>query len=57
MSISSKDLHTVEVKIRLAKRQAEALFAQATALDIPPAVLARHYIDRGLKERLTQCAA
>lgn len=48
MSIGSKDLHEVEVKVRLTEKQARLLEALADYHDIPRAVIARKLIHEGI---------
>jgi hypothetical protein len=50
MSIGSKDLHDVEVKIRLNARQAEKLDQAAALFDIPRAVLIRMVWERAAEQ-------
>lgn len=44
----SKDLHDVEIKIRLTERQAKMLEAISEFYDIPKAVVARKIIHQGM---------
>lgn len=48
----TKDLHDVEVKVRLTEGQAQTLRQLAAAFDIPPAVIARSLIDKGMEAAL-----
>lgn len=48
MSIGSKDLHEIEVKVRLTEKQARLLEALADYHDIPRAVIARKLIHEGI---------
>lgn len=46
--ISSKDLHEIEVKVRLTEKQARLLEALSDYHDIPRAVIARKFINDGI---------
>lgn len=50
MSVSSKDLHEHEIKIRLNARQAEKLDQAAALFDVPRAVLIRMVWERAAEQ-------
>lgn len=54
MRVGSKDLHDIEIKVRLTEQQAKKLYALAQFLDVPPAVVARHLIKQGITRPVFQ---
>lgn len=47
---ATKDLHEIEVKVRLTEKQAKILEALADFYDVPKAVIARKLIHQGMSE-------